>query len=51
MFVVYSPFKEALEGAIDLCRFPPTPDATCRSEKCCGKPEIYLTDPDFKASH
>ncbi|XP_045895340.1 E3 ubiquitin-protein ligase TTC3 [Micropterus dolomieu] len=43
-------FKEILENAIELCKFPPTPDAICRLEKCLGhlKAEIYFTDPDFK---
>ncbi|XP_047462561.1 E3 ubiquitin-protein ligase TTC3 isoform X2 [Mugil cephalus] len=43
-------FKEILENAIELCRFPPPPEAICRLEKCLGpvKCEIYLTDPDFK---
>uniref|UniRef100_A0A3B4T8S4 RING-type E3 ubiquitin transferase n=1 Tax=Seriola dumerili TaxID=41447 RepID=A0A3B4T8S4_SERDU len=43
-------FKEILESAIELCKFPPIPDAICRLEKCHGslKTEIYFTDPDFK---
>ncbi|XP_028277332.1 E3 ubiquitin-protein ligase TTC3 isoform X2 [Parambassis ranga] len=43
-------FKETLEGAIELCKFPPPPDAVCRMAKCLSqlKSEIYLTDPDFK---
>ncbi|XP_062289741.1 E3 ubiquitin-protein ligase TTC3 [Scomber scombrus] len=43
-------FKEILESAIELCKFPPIPDAICRHEKCNGhlKTEIYFTDPDFK---
>ncbi|XP_068455847.1 E3 ubiquitin-protein ligase TTC3 [Clinocottus analis] len=43
-------FKEILQHAIELCKFPPIPDAICRHEKCLGhlKAEIYLTDPDFK---
>lgn len=43
-------FKEILGNAIELCKFPPPPDAVCRSEKClCPlKTEIYFTDPDFK---
>ncbi|KAM4547284.1 E3 ubiquitin-protein ligase TTC3 isoform 1-T1 [Fundulus diaphanus] len=43
-------FKEMLEKAIELCKFPPPPDAVCRLEKClCPlKAEIYFTDPDFK---
>ncbi|MED6295389.1 hypothetical protein CHARACLAT_031401, partial [Characodon lateralis] len=45
-------FKEMLENAIELCRFPPAPDAVCCLEKClCTlKTEIYFTDPDFKVS-
>ncbi|XP_033954700.1 E3 ubiquitin-protein ligase TTC3 [Pseudochaenichthys georgianus] len=43
-------FKAMLEQAIELCTFPPPPDAICRLEIClCPmKAEIYLTDPDFK---
>uniref|UniRef100_A0A3Q4GRU9 RING-type E3 ubiquitin transferase n=1 Tax=Neolamprologus brichardi TaxID=32507 RepID=A0A3Q4GRU9_NEOBR len=43
-------FKEILEDAIELCKFPPLPDAICRLDKClCPvKAEIYFTDPDFK---
>ncbi|XP_073335984.1 E3 ubiquitin-protein ligase TTC3 [Pagrus major] len=43
-------FKEILDSAIELCKFPPIPDAICRLEKCNGhlKAEIYFTDPDFK---
>ncbi|KAM7374694.1 hypothetical protein PAMP_007338 [Pampus punctatissimus] len=43
-------FKEILESSIELCKFPPIPDAICRHEKCHGhlKTEIYFTDPDFK---
>ncbi|XP_068600403.1 E3 ubiquitin-protein ligase TTC3 [Brachionichthys hirsutus] len=43
-------FKELLESAIELCKFPPSPDALCRLDKCHGhlKAEIYVTDPDFK---
>lgn len=45
-------FQEMLEKSIELCRFPPAPDAVCRLEKClCPlKAEIYFTDPDFKVS-
>lgn len=39
-----------MEAEIYLCKFPPNPNAICRFEKCLGKPKIYLTDPDFKAS-
>uniref|UniRef100_A0A1A7Z5N6 RING-type E3 ubiquitin transferase n=1 Tax=Iconisemion striatum TaxID=60296 RepID=A0A1A7Z5N6_9TELE len=43
-------FRDLLECCIELCRFPPAPDAVCRLDSClCPlKPEIYLTDPDFK---
>uniref|UniRef100_A0A1A8RPJ3 RING-type E3 ubiquitin transferase n=1 Tax=Nothobranchius rachovii TaxID=451742 RepID=A0A1A8RPJ3_9TELE len=43
-------FRDLLERCIELCRFPPAPDAVCRLEIClCPlKTEIYLTDPDFK---
>uniref|UniRef100_A0A3P9A2U6 RING-type E3 ubiquitin transferase n=1 Tax=Esox lucius TaxID=8010 RepID=A0A3P9A2U6_ESOLU len=43
-------FKELLEDSIDMCRFPPNPDAICRHHSCHGhsKIEIYFTDPDFK---
>ncbi|XP_041863798.1 E3 ubiquitin-protein ligase TTC3 isoform X2 [Melanotaenia boesemani] len=43
-------FKEILESYVELCRFPPVPDAVCRLEIClCPlKAEIYFTDPDFK---
>ncbi|KAK7907059.1 hypothetical protein WMY93_015671 [Mugilogobius chulae] len=39
-----------LEESIELCKFPPLPDAVCRLENCIGfvKKEIYFTDPDFK---
>uniref|UniRef100_A0A672Z5B0 Tetratricopeptide repeat domain 3 n=1 Tax=Sphaeramia orbicularis TaxID=375764 RepID=A0A672Z5B0_9TELE len=39
-----------LENSIELCRFPPPPDAICRLENCVGsvKAEIFFTDPDFK---
>lgn len=43
-------FKDILESSIELCKFPPPPDAVCRLQKClCPlKAEIFLTDPDFK---
>ncbi|XP_062263048.1 E3 ubiquitin-protein ligase TTC3 [Platichthys flesus] len=43
-------FKGILDRFIEQCKFPPVPDAVCRLEQCQGslKPEIYLTDPDFK---
>ncbi|KAM9846522.1 E3 ubiquitin-protein ligase TTC3 isoform 2-T2 [Aulostomus maculatus] len=43
-------FRELLDSAIVMCKFPPLPDAVCRLQKCLGplKAEIYLTDPDFK---
>ncbi|XP_026183559.1 E3 ubiquitin-protein ligase TTC3 isoform X2 [Mastacembelus armatus] len=42
--------KEILERAIELCKFPPIPDAICRLAKSPShlKAEIYFTDPDFK---
>ncbi|XP_056141104.1 E3 ubiquitin-protein ligase TTC3 isoform X2 [Lampris incognitus] len=42
--------KELLVNAIELCKFPPKPDAVCRHENCLGhtKTKIYFTDPDFK---
>ncbi|XP_045080202.1 E3 ubiquitin-protein ligase TTC3 isoform X3 [Coregonus clupeaformis] len=43
-------FKELLEESIEMCKFPPKPDAICRHQNCHGhsKMEIYFTDPDFK---
>ncbi|XP_055798331.1 E3 ubiquitin-protein ligase TTC3-like isoform X4 [Salvelinus fontinalis] len=43
-------FKELLEESIEICKFPPKPDAICRHQNCLGhsKMEIYFTDPDFK---
>ncbi|KAM6983525.1 E3 ubiquitin-protein ligase TTC3 [Tautogolabrus adspersus] len=43
-------FKDVLDNNLELCRFPPPPDAVCRLVKCLGhsKTEIYFTDPDFK---
>ncbi|KAJ8347748.1 hypothetical protein SKAU_G00263370 [Synaphobranchus kaupii] len=43
-------FKDLLEKFVEMCKFPPKPDAVCRHEKCQGhsKTEIYFTDPDFK---
>ncbi|KAM8834457.1 E3 ubiquitin-protein ligase TTC3 [Synchiropus picturatus] len=42
--------KEMLSDAMDLCKFPPPPDAVCQVEKtsCPLKAAIYFTDPDFK---
>ncbi|XP_036379577.1 E3 ubiquitin-protein ligase TTC3 isoform X1 [Megalops cyprinoides] len=42
--------KDLLEKNIEMCKFPPKPDALCRNQKCQGhsKIEIYFTDPDFK---
>ncbi|KAJ0004132.1 hypothetical protein NQD34_010346 [Periophthalmus magnuspinnatus] len=41
---------DLLQDYIEMCRFPPSPDAICRLENCTGsvKKEIYFTDPDFK---
>ncbi|XP_023869344.1 E3 ubiquitin-protein ligase TTC3 [Salvelinus sp. IW2-2015] len=43
-------FKVLLEESIEMCKFPPKPDAICRHQNCHGhsKIEIYFTDPDFK---
>ncbi|CAB1352408.1 unnamed protein product [Coregonus sp. 'balchen'] len=43
-------FKELLEESIEMCKFPPKPDAICLHQNCHGhsKIEIYFTDPDFK---
>ncbi|XP_030647947.1 E3 ubiquitin-protein ligase TTC3 isoform X2 [Chanos chanos] len=42
--------KDCLENSIEICKFPPKPDAVCRHQNCLGhsKTEIYFTDPDFK---
>ncbi|XP_063306349.1 E3 ubiquitin-protein ligase TTC3 [Pelobates fuscus] len=42
--------KLILENRIEECKFPPSPDAICRFEKCLSVPkiQIYFTDPDFK---
>ncbi|XP_062341031.1 E3 ubiquitin-protein ligase TTC3 isoform X2 [Osmerus eperlanus] len=43
-------FKGSLETSIEMCKFPPKPDAICRYSNCAGhsKLEIFFTDPDFK---
>ncbi|XP_078381273.1 uncharacterized protein LOC144664036 isoform X2 [Oculina patagonica] len=38
----------ALQTLIRICRHPPRPDANCRYSDCSNKPQIYLTDPDYK---
>ncbi|KAF5892632.1 E3 ubiquitin-protein ligase TTC3 isoform X3, partial [Clarias magur] len=38
--------KDQLERFIEICKFPPKPDAVCRH--CLGQAFIYFTDPDFK---
>ncbi|KAI4903175.1 hypothetical protein NFI96_020764 [Prochilodus magdalenae] len=41
--------KHQLERFIELCKFPPKPDAICRHQHCLGHAvEMYFTDPDFK---
>ncbi|MFT7818643.1 E3 ubiquitin-protein ligase TTC3 [Arapaima gigas] len=42
--------KNLLEQYIEMCKFPPKPDAVCRHQSCIGhsKIEIYFNDPDFK---
>ncbi|KAM8976982.1 E3 ubiquitin-protein ligase TTC3 [Pelodytes ibericus] len=39
-----------LETRIEECKFPPKPEAVCRSDPCLCLPkaQIYFTDPDFK---
>ncbi|XP_064207284.1 E3 ubiquitin-protein ligase TTC3 isoform X2 [Anguilla rostrata] len=43
-------FKDLLEKFVEMCKFPPKPDAVCHHENCQGhsKTQIYFTDPDFK---
>ncbi|XP_063058989.1 E3 ubiquitin-protein ligase TTC3 isoform X2 [Engraulis encrasicolus] len=55
------PVKEAqkkyltdfLETSMEICRFPPPPDAVCRHKifQDHVKKEIYFTDPGFKGFH
>ncbi|XP_069046091.1 E3 ubiquitin-protein ligase TTC3 isoform X2 [Lepisosteus oculatus] len=42
--------KDVLEKAIEVCKFPPKPDAVCCCQQCLShsKIQIYFTDPDFK---
>ncbi|XP_072515716.1 E3 ubiquitin-protein ligase TTC3 isoform X2 [Salminus brasiliensis] len=41
--------KEQLESSIELCKFPPKPDAICRHQPCLAHAsQVYFTDPDFK---
>ncbi|KAF4108623.1 E3 ubiquitin-protein ligase TTC3 isoform X2 [Onychostoma macrolepis] len=41
--------KEHLENFIEMCKFPPKPDAVCRYQHCLSHTvEIYFSDPDFK---
>ncbi|XP_023695952.2 E3 ubiquitin-protein ligase TTC3 [Paramormyrops kingsleyae] len=42
--------KDRTEEYIEMCKFPPRPDAICRHQTCLviSKIEIYFTDPDFK---
>ncbi|XP_022537132.2 E3 ubiquitin-protein ligase TTC3 isoform X2 [Astyanax mexicanus] len=39
--------EEQLQTSIELCKFPPKPDAMCRYDNCRSK-KVYFTDPDFK---
>uniref|UniRef100_W5KNG0 RING-type E3 ubiquitin transferase n=1 Tax=Astyanax mexicanus TaxID=7994 RepID=W5KNG0_ASTMX len=39
--------EEQLQTSIELCKFPPEPDAMCRYDNCRSK-KVYFTDPDFK---
>ncbi|XP_034033385.1 E3 ubiquitin-protein ligase TTC3 [Thalassophryne amazonica] len=43
-------FKGVLKDAIEMCKFPPLPDAICRLGRCLSphKAEIFFNDPDFK---
>ncbi|XP_048873587.1 E3 ubiquitin-protein ligase TTC3 isoform X2 [Brienomyrus brachyistius] len=42
--------KDRMEEYIEMCKFPPRPDAICRHQTCLviSKIEIYFTDSDFK---
>ncbi|KAK1800424.1 hypothetical protein P4O66_005652, partial [Electrophorus voltai] len=41
--------KQLLESSVEMCKFPPKPDAICRHQYCLGHTvQIYFTDPDFK---
>ncbi|XP_028840281.1 E3 ubiquitin-protein ligase TTC3 [Denticeps clupeoides] len=42
--------NDRLEESLQICKFPPKPDAVCSHHSCQGhlKIEIYFTDPDFK---
>ncbi|XP_065120960.1 E3 ubiquitin-protein ligase TTC3 isoform X1 [Paramisgurnus dabryanus] len=41
--------QEHLENFIEMCKFPPKPDAVCRHSHCLSHSiEIYFSDPDFK---
>ncbi|XP_062870682.1 E3 ubiquitin-protein ligase TTC3 isoform X2 [Trichomycterus rosablanca] len=41
--------KDLLESFIQVCKFPPKPDANCRHQPCLGHAnQIYFTDPDFR---
>ncbi|XP_035391281.1 E3 ubiquitin-protein ligase TTC3 isoform X2 [Electrophorus electricus] len=41
--------KKLLESSVEMCKFPPKPDAICRHQYCLGHTvQIYFTDPDFK---
>ncbi|XP_048090015.1 E3 ubiquitin-protein ligase TTC3 isoform X1 [Alosa alosa] len=45
--------RDFLEESIEICRFPPLPDAVCRHKigQDHLKKEIYFTDPGFKGFH
>ncbi|XP_062392443.1 E3 ubiquitin-protein ligase TTC3 isoform X2 [Sardina pilchardus] len=45
--------RDFLEESMEMCRFPPLPDAVCRHkiEQDHLKKEIYVTDPGFKGFH
>ncbi|XP_076876166.1 E3 ubiquitin-protein ligase TTC3 isoform X2 [Brachyhypopomus gauderio] len=40
---------DLLHTYMEICKFPPKPDAICRHQHCLGHAvQIYFTDPDFK---
>ncbi|XP_067288766.1 E3 ubiquitin-protein ligase TTC3 [Pseudorasbora parva] len=41
--------KEHLERFVEVCKFPPKPDAVCRHQHCLSHTiHIYFSDPEFK---
>ncbi|XP_057176723.1 E3 ubiquitin-protein ligase TTC3 isoform X2 [Triplophysa rosa] len=41
--------QERLENLVDMCTFPPKPDAVCCPSHCLAHSlQIYFSDPDFK---